>query len=149
MRNFLVIFSVLFAYQLHAEENINIKKALAEHLNEQLPNYEVAYFDFNSDGVKDAFIYINGSNWCGSGGCTSFVFSGTTNGFKFQSKSMITNKPILVTSTKTNGWYNLVVNTGGIGQVVLTFDGKSYPLNPSMQPKVKEKQLSSVTTILK
>jgi hypothetical protein len=149
MKNFIMIFSVLFSCQLQAQDDKNIKKALIEHFKEELPSYETAYFDLNSDGIKDAFIYVNHRDWCGSGGCTSFVFVGTKQGYIYQSKSMITYKPILVTANKTNGWYDLIVNTGGIGNVVLAFDGEKYPLNPSTQPKATEKQLNGVISILK
>jgi len=149
MRVFLIILTFLFIFELHAKEDKSIKKALVAHLQGELPIYETVYFDFNSDGIKDAFVYVNDRNWCGSGGCTSFVFVGTKDGYIYQSKSTITRKPILVTLNTTNGWHDLIVNTGGIGQVVLAFDGKKYPLNPSMQPKVTEKQLNSATSILK
>lgn len=149
MRKFLIIFSLLFSCQLYAEKDMGAEKALKAYLKEDLPNYEVAYFDLNGDSVQDAFIYLNDRDWCGSGGCTSLIFLGTTDGFKFRSKLTITNKPVIVSPNKTNGWFDLIVSTGGIGQVVLKFNGSKYPGNPSMQPKATEQQLNGATTILR
>lgn len=148
MSTILIILTFLLTYEPHAKEDARLKEALISHFKGDLPHYETAYFDFNDDGIKDAFIYVNDRNWCGSGGCTSLVFSGKKEGYNYQSKSTITRKPILVALNTTNGWHDLIVNTGGIGQVVLAFDGNRYPLNPSMQPKVTEKQLNSATLIL-
>jgi hypothetical protein len=49
---------------------------------------------------------------------------------------MIVKKPIIVTSSKSFGWFNLIVNTGGVGSVIIRSDGNKYPLNPSVQPTV-------------
>ncbi|MFY8299981.1 hypothetical protein AAEU28_14535 [Pseudoalteromonas sp. SS15] len=149
MRKIITILTLLFTTVTYAESEIELKKALNSHFNMDEVNYEFAFVDLNNDGIKDAYVYLNDRNWCGSGGCTSFVFVGTKEGFKFQSKVMITKKPVLVSPIKNKGWSNLVVSTGGVGQVVLNFDGFEYPLNPSMQPKATEKEVRSSRIILK
>ena len=112
MKNLLIIVVFFFTFELHAEKDKSLESALIAYFQADLPNYDTSYFDFNGDGIKDAFVYLNDLNWCGSGGCTSFVFTGTKNGFDFQSKSMITLKPILVSSNVNNGWHDLIVSTG-------------------------------------
>lgn len=136
MSKYLIIFILLcVSIGASAEEN-DLELALSTYIDANLPNYEVAYYDLNSDGLQDAFIYLNDRNWCGSGGCTALIFKGTASGLSFLSKTMIVNKPIIVSSAKSFGWFNLIVNTGGIGSVLLKSDGNKYPLNPSVQPTI-------------
>ncbi|MCU4675996.1 hypothetical protein N7931_10150 [Catenovulum sp. 2E275] len=148
MSKLLTIITCLIAFNIFANQDPKVEKALTRHLNEPQQNYEISYFDFNNDGVDDAFVYMNNRNWCGSGGCTSFVFQGEKGEFKFLSKIMITKKPILVSKNTSNGFHDLIVTTGGVGRVVLAFDGVKYPLNPSLQPKVNNQQLVNGTVIL-
>jgi hypothetical protein len=79
------------------------------------------------------------------------VFQGTTDGFKFISSNTITREPIQVLSESKSGWHTLAVSIGGggmsPGQVLMRFDGKKYPLNPTMQPAATSKDLSGAMTL--
>lgn len=132
----LALFLILLC-SFFVSANENLDTAVKEKLQGEIVSYDVAFIDLNDDNIKDAVVYLNSRNWCGSGGCTTFVFKGTDSGFVFQSKIMIVKKPIVISQSKTNGYLDLIVNTGGIGTVALKFNGKNYPLNPSIQPKVK------------
>jgi hypothetical protein len=99
---------------------------------------QTAFMDLNCDGVKDALILLQGPTWCGSGGCTMLVFQGVRDGFKFISRSTLIRGPLLVSTAKTKGWRDLLVEVSGGGiepkKVALKFNGHKYPLNPSAQP---------------
>lgn len=140
MRIYLIILSVYFASICQAAES-NIETAIATYINGEIPNYDVAYYDLNSDGFKDAFVYLNDRNWCGSGGCTSLIFKGSESEFVFSSKVMIVKKPIIVSASSSHNWFDIIVNTGGISSVILKSDGLRYPLNPSTQPVVSNNEL--------
>lgn len=112
------------------------------------PEFDYALTDLNGDGKADAIVLLRGSQWCGSGGCTLLVFKGKQDGFEFISKSTITSH-IRVSPEIRHGWKTLLVHTGGIGDVVMQFNGAKYPSNPSMQPKATKAQASAAEIVLK
>jgi hypothetical protein len=95
------------------------------------------FVDLNGDSTPDAIVALTGSYWCGTGGCTMLVFQGEDKTFKFISRSTLVRPPVTVSETKTNGWRDLVFKVSGGGMpvkmVALRFDGKKYPLNPSVR----------------
>jgi hypothetical protein len=95
------------------------------------------FVDLNGDSTQDAVVVLTGFNWCGTGGCTMLVFQGKDKTFKFVSSSSLVRPPVTVSETKTKGWRDLVLTVSGGGiparTVALKFDGKQYPLNPSIQ----------------
>lgn len=107
------------------------------------PSFSHALIDLNGDGQLDAVVLLRGSMWCGSGGCTLLIFRGTANGFALLSKSTIAREPVEVLPAVTHGWRTLIVNTGGIGPVVMSFNGSRYPGNPSTQPKATPEQIKT------
>ena len=132
-----ILFLILFC-SFFASANEKLDAAVQEKLQGENTAYDVGFIDLNNDGIKDAIVYLKSRDWCGSGGCTTFVFKGTDSGFKFINNIMIVKKPIIISKSKTNGFQDIIVNTGGIGSVVLKFNGKTYPLNPSTQPLANE-----------
>lgn len=112
-----------------------LKQAVYLSIQEQ-PLYQYAFYDLNQDGIQDAVVMLRGSNWCGTGGCTVLVFQGMSHE-KFQphSKMTVTDVPIVALNSKTQGWSDLSVYSRGVGQVILKFNGRSYPSNPSLEPK--------------
>ncbi|HEX5381967.1 MAG TPA: hypothetical protein VFW61_06980 [Acinetobacter sp.] len=112
-----------------------LKQAVYLSLQEQ-PLYQYAFYDLNQDGIQDAVVMLKGANWCGSGGYTVLVFQGMSRE-KFQphSKMTVTDVPIVALNSKTQGWSDLSVYSRGSGQVILKFNGRSYPGNPSLEPK--------------
>ena len=80
------------------------------------------------------------TGFAGSGGGSLFIFAGTPDGaFQFMSKSSVTREPVFVRQTTNRGWRDLVVRSAGGGiqpsDRVMVFDGKSYPSNPSVEPR--------------
>ncbi len=114
------------------------------------PSYEFAIEDLNADGKKDALVLLTG-NFCGSGGCTLLILQGQSEGYKVVSASTVTRKPIALLSASNFGWRALAVTIGGGGmpssQVLMRFNGKRYPQNPTLQTKVKQSDLEGSKTL--
>ena len=130
--------SLAAAVQAYAE-----KKGL-----HQLPLFQHALVDLDGDGHADAIVLLQGSNWCGSGGCNMLVFHSTEDGFTFVSGSTITSKPIRVSADKTADWKTLIVYSKGRGDVLMCFNGTRYPLNPSVQPMATPDQIRVAQVVL-
>lgn len=134
--------------QVDEKTQNNLTEALNSYLQELGANveteqtYKTEYIDLNDDGIKDALVLMNTPDWCGTGGCSLFIFQGGENKFEFLSSSSLINQPFTVSETKTNGWRNLIVEVRGGGAtpqtVTLEFDGKFYPSNPSLEPPITE-----------
>ncbi|MBU5636275.1 hypothetical protein KOM00_05965 [Geomonas sp. Red69] len=116
------------------------------------PTFKHAFADLNDDGIDDAVVLITDNQYCGSGGCSFVIFQGVAGGFKLVSSSTITREPILLLTEKKKGWHTLSVFVAGggakAGQVMIRFNGKKYPGNPSMQPKAKKNDLKGAKTLI-
>ena len=103
--------------------------------------YFAAFVDLKNDGKREAIVYLSDRDWCGSGGCTTLVLAPTGSGYQLISKITVTRLPIRVLNTKTNGWHDLSFIVGGagisLGEARLSFDGRTYPSNPSVPPAVR------------
>ena len=122
----------------HACLNAYLKSINSDPVPED--GYDLSFVDLNKDGIMDAIALMNGkTGWVGSGGATMFVFKGSADSYQFISRNTTTRKPIYVRQKKNNGWCGLVVcsSGGGVGPSnrLMIFDGKCYPLNPSVQPE--------------
>jgi len=113
-----------------------------------LPNYRVGLVDLNNDGTEDALVLLTGPDWCGSGGCTLVIFRGAGNSFALVSSSSVTLEPIRVLREYSKGWSKLLVHSRGRGEVVLNFDGKKYPGNPSRAPVASPLQLQAAEVLI-
>lgn len=123
------------------DSDATIDRELARHLLPSViehtygkTDYLEAWRDLNGDQIKDAVVLLQGTEWCGSGGCTMLIYHAKNDhSLTLVTKTTVTNTPIYQLSTKQNGWSDLSVYSKGIGQVKLSFDGKSYPSNPSLE----------------
>lgn len=132
--------------QVDEKTEKNLTEALNSYLQELGVNletgqtYKTEYIDLNNDGIKDALVLMNTPDWCGTGGCSLFVFQGGEEKFQFVSQSSLINQPFTISETQTNGWRDLVVEVSGGGAkaetVALKFDGKVYPSNPSLESPI-------------
>jgi hypothetical protein len=114
------------------------------------PAFDYALVDLNEDGILDAVVLLK-SPYCGSGGCDMLILRGRAGGFALVSKSTISNQPIKVFRERQHGWHTLLVTVkgGGIepGTVVMPFNGRKYPLNPSVQPRATPAEFDAATTL--
>src|SRR5262245_17025164 len=112
------------------------------------PSFRHVLFDLNGDGRSDAIVLFESKEMCGTGGCAMVVFRGQVDQFSVVSNSTITNAPIRVLPDRLHGWSTLIVATGGVGDVVMRFNGTIYPLNPSLQPKATNPQLTAARIVI-
>jgi hypothetical protein len=101
--------------------------------------YVSTFVDLNDDGTQEAIVYLTSDGWCGSGGCTTLIVAPEGSSYKVITKITITRPPIRVLTTKSTGWHDIAVGVHGGGimhayEAELSFDGKTYPSNPSMPP---------------
>ena len=136
----------------HAAAYNRLEKFLAEYINETNLRrsdlgYTAAFIDLNGDGKLEALVRLSGDAWCGSGGCTSLVLSRDGRSYRVISKVSITQLPIRALETSHHGWRDLGVTVAGGGiepsyEAALTFNGYTYPGNPSVPPA---KRLNEIT----
>lgn len=106
--------------------------------------YLVGATDLNNDGSEELLVLMQDSYFCGSGGCTAYLFSSVGDVI---TRMTVTRKPILVSDRITNGWRDFYVWSNGSLRV-MSFDGKSYPSNPSVEPEYsreREKEIAKQT----
>jgi hypothetical protein len=90
----------------------------------------------------DIVVYVSGQGWCGSGGCTMLILEPTESSFKVLGKVTIVQLPIRLLLSMHDGHPDIGVRVQGGGiqpgyEAVLSFNGESYPNNPSMPPARK------------
>lgn len=153
----ILCFSTLLAAFLRADIVPAGAESLVDVLRREFADVESetryfdAYFDLNSDGNKEAIVYVYGPEVCGTGGCDTLIFTQDRTGYKLISRIAISRPPIMVLAKAANGWRSLAVFVvgGGIQPgyfAELQFDGKTYPENPSVKPArpLKSKPVGSV-----
>lgn len=102
-------------------------------------HYFAKQVDLNGDGHAESVVHVAGPMVCGTGGCDTFVFGQEGAGLRLVSRTSVTRPPIVVASTTTQGWRDLVVRVSGGGIIsghdaLLRFDGRTYPANPTVPP---------------
>lgn len=107
--------------------------------NDKTTRYTYAVVDLNGDGKNEAIVHLVGLPWCGSGGCPTLVLERTAASYRLITRIFITRLPIRVLTSSSHGWRNLAVwKEGGSPEpgyeAELRFDGKTYPINPSVPP---------------
>jgi len=100
--------------------------------------YNFVRFDLNGDKRRDALIMIKSpyGYWCGKHGCVMMIMKAHDNGFTLVNSIQPVREPIYISKAKLNGWHNIIVRVSGrlngeTKDVALSFDGRSYPKDPS------------------
>ena len=113
----------------------SIRKLLQCRDTDKTTQYVAAFRDLNGDGKPEAIVYLIGKSWCGSGGCNLFILQKNGASWKVVTRMTVTNPPIRMLNTASNGWRSLAVWVHGGGyEAELRFNGKTYPRNPSVPP---------------
>ncbi len=94
------------------------------------------------NGKFEEVVYVSGEGWCGSGGCTLLILEPSGSTFKVLGKLAIVQLPIRLLPSMKNGFPDIGVTVQGGGilagyEAVLSFNGESYPRNPSLPPARK------------
>jgi hypothetical protein len=130
-------------YPPGSKQEISLKSFLQNFVGDapeaKTTEYSYALVDLKDDGRHDVVVYLTSDGWCGSGGCTTLVLAPYDVTYKIITKIIITRPPIRILNTKTNGWHDIAVQVQGGGiirayEAKLSFDGRTYPSNPSALP---------------
>jgi hypothetical protein len=114
--------------------------------------YKSVWTDLNGDGIDEIILYATDSSWCGSGGCTLFILENEGSSFRVVSRTTISNLPVKLLDSSNNGWRDIAITVRGGGvmepyEVLLSFDGESYPSNPTIPPALRLEEVSGVILI--
>lgn len=126
------------AEQFRTENRDSVKQFLRTRDTDRSTYYVLAFADLNG-GPRQAIVYLLGNEWCGSGGCNTFVLTPAGDSWRIVANIRITNPPICVLTDKSAGWHSIGVWVQGGGieggyEAELRFNGKQYPQNPSVPP---------------
>ncbi|MCK6261778.1 hypothetical protein KP803_00660 [Vibrio sp. ZSDE26] len=144
----LVLFFMFVGCTSIQNKQHDLKQSIIGITGDGNPEYDYVYTDLNDNGVDEAIVLLKGINWCGSGGCTLLILENKVESYTLLSRSTITSAPISVTETKNHGWKDLIVRTRGKGFVLMKFDGRQYPSNPSLAPTASEDQVKLSRPVL-
>jgi hypothetical protein len=102
--------------------------------------YAVGFSDLNDDHHAEAVLHLAGPDFCGSGGCTTFVMTETEAGWLTVGRITVSRLPIYRLPMHHDGWFDLgvYVSGGGFQPSVrgVRFDRGSYRSNPTKGPVV-------------
>jgi hypothetical protein len=102
--------------------------------------YAINYSDLNDDHHPEAIVHLAGRDFCGSGGCTTFVLTETEAGWFTVGRMTVSRLPIYRLPMHHEGWFDLgvYVSGGGMQPSVrgVRFDRGSYRSNPTKGPVV-------------
>jgi hypothetical protein len=91
---------------------------------------------------EEDIVYVSGRDWCGSGGCTMLILQSNESAIEVLGRVTIVQLPIRLLPSQNYGHPDIGVSVQGGGilrgyEAVLSFDGESYPSNPSVPPARK------------
>ncbi|MBP8065817.1 MAG: hypothetical protein KAY36_06265 [Aeromonadaceae bacterium] len=107
------------AIQLALQDYFRINQSSATGVQ-----YRALSYDLNADGYPDAILQMN---WCDKTGCVWLLFQGSLDGYRFLSRLEGIQSPLLIAPERSQGWHDLVVQSGFQQWATLAFDGVSYP----------------------
>lgn len=100
--------------------------------------YSVGEVDLDGDGQDEILAYVGGPMLCGTGGCSLEVLQRTAQGLDRLGSLSVSQLPVGVFETSTNGWRDLAVTVygGGIagGVARVPFGDDQYASNPTVEP---------------
>jgi hypothetical protein len=123
----------------------NILENELDLLNLEQRKYSLDEFDLNGDGKVEYFVGFANDFFCSADGCSYFILNhdGSLN-----SRIIDSYAPFMVLSTKTNGWYDILINSNSASHK-LSFDKKTYPSHPWTLPIIDEDSVINENHFLK
>jgi hypothetical protein len=126
--------------------------------NDRTTEFSSTFVDLRDDDTEEVIVYLTGDGWCGSGGCTTLILVPKDSSYTVLTKITIVRPPIRLLMSKSKGWHDLAVRVQGGGiiepyEVKLSFDGRTYPRNPTVPParrlteKVSGTELIPITAL--
>jgi hypothetical protein len=124
--------------------NSNLEAFLKQYVEDPNYDYRSARYiatkvDLHNRG-QNVIVYFTDQRSCGSAGCTTLILADEGGTFKVVTSLTAAWRPIRVLNSQSNGWRDIGVWVQGGGiqpgyEAVLTFDGQSYPRNPTVVKK--------------
>lgn len=138
-------FSALKYIPSETKKDIQLEKALVKAFNLLMNVDNIRYYynkvDLNNDGNPEVFVYLVGPFVCGTGGCSAAVFTQENGEYRLLSTFSLVRNPVIISNTRTNGYRDIIMYVAGGGiesfYAQIKYNGRIYPSNPSIQPKVK------------
>lgn len=140
-------FCVLCAlFMFHGQGDAASPTALQDIIKTKLglSHYQGADAALDATGkTRQYLVYPRESEWCGvTGGCMLFILTSHKGTWKLLSRMTLVHLPVGILPHLTHGWHDLAISYSGRlpdGSPALVvsrmrFDGKRYPLNPSVPP---------------
>lgn len=128
---------------IRKELQILLKNDLSAMTKEDRFYYYEA-FDLNNDKTSEYFVGFSSPYFCGSGGCSGFILN---NDGSLINKFTVTDFPIMVTTSSTEKFYDLLFKSNGAFHLMEMKNGK-YPPNPSVQEVWKGEIPKESTSVL-
>ncbi len=98
--------------------------------------YIASQLDLNGDNKPEYVVHVVGTAACGTGGCTTLVFTPEGDGFRRVSTITVSSPPVRISPHSSNGWRDVIVHVSGggaaDGDVQLKYAGQGYPENPTL-----------------
>ena len=118
---------------------VGVEHAVAQVAGTPLPEHLAALYDLHPGGAREALVYLSGSEWCGSGGCTLLVFEQHDARWHPVSRITLVRPPIRALPVASGGWAALFVQVSGGGIIngytaELPFGANGYASNPTIPP---------------
>ena len=121
--------TALEAAVLAAKPGYTKKVAAAGGAAEQV-RYIHGRADLNGDGRAEVFVFVTGSVFCGTRGCSLMLFSEDQGRYTLVKEFPNSLPPVIVSPQRTRGWNDLVRIESGAGAAPVyvrhSFDGKTY-----------------------
>lgn len=120
--------------------NEELEKALVKAF--KISSGETVEYIYNrvslTPGKEHIIALLPGEEYSGSGGSSAALFQVEASGYQLITRFSMFRPPVLVATTQTRGWSDLIVRTSGEGLPVqfsrLRFDGHGYPSNATAAP---------------
>lgn len=113
--------------------------------------YEFTRIDLDKDDRRDGIVIMKSPHryWCNMEGCKMVVFKAANDSFGLVSEIAPVRGPLVVSASETNGWRDLLLRISGRSyeptrNVILRYDGKSYPAVPDYGPSVRIASINDV-----
>lgn len=134
----------IFAWEPHAEvpfmakADAAIEKAILQAspdykkdvIGKDKATYVYSFVDLDGDGKDEVIVYLMGSIFCGTGGCSMMLFTGGEDGYRLVKNFTLARTPVVVFPNKNNGWNDIwKMESGGGAKAVYvrySFDGTKY-----------------------
>ena len=113
---------------------------LKEYSNNNLgkTRYSYSKYDLDSDGEPETFVYIE-NDFCGTSGCQMKILKKENGDYKVFYDLTPSKGIVFVSEEKSHNWNDLITYSVGGGDLIghnilLKFDGDSYPKNIFVEP---------------